>query len=162
MTVVGGAGTAEAPRASEAGRYDAFISYAREDSPFVIDRLCAALRERGQEVWVDVDITGGAKWRERVSRGIEACKALIFVISPASIASEACGQELEAAAALNKLIIPVVYRDDYPGGLPAALADAEWVFLRDGDDWPVGLDRLIDGLEADLPWRDQHTRLAGR
>lgn len=103
---------AEAPQACEAGRYDAFLSYARVDSPFVVDHLYIALRKRGHEVWVDVDITGGAKWRERVRRGIEACKAFIFVISRDSVASEACRHELENAVALNKLIIPVVYRDD--------------------------------------------------
>jgi WD40 repeat protein len=162
MTAVDTAGAAEAPRASEAGRYDAFISYAREDSDFVVDRLCEALRERGQQVWLDLDITGGAKWRERVMRAIEACKALIFVISRASVASQACSQELDDAVALNKLVIPVVYRDDYDRPLPSALADAEWVFLRDSDDFSVGLDRLVEALETDLQWRDQHTRLAGR
>lgn len=162
MTAVNAAGAAEAPRASEAGRYDAFISYAREDSDFVADHLREALRERGQQVWLDLDITGGAQWRERVTRAIEACKALIFVISRASVSSEACGQELDNAVALNKLVIPVVYRDDYDGSLPSALADAEWVFLRDGDDFSVGMDRLVEALETDLQWRDQHTRLAGR
>jgi WD40 repeat protein len=162
MTAINTADTAQAPRASEAGRYDAFISYAREDSDFVVDRLLEALRERGQQVWLDLDITGGAKWRERVMRAIEACKALIFVISPASVASGACGQELDDAVALNKLVIPVVYRDDYHGSLPSALADAEWVFLRGCDDFSVGMDRLVEALETDLQWRDQHTRLAGR
>jgi WD40 repeat protein len=162
MTAVNTAGAAEAPRASEAGRYDAFISYAREDSDFVVDRLREALRERGQQVWLDLDITGGAKWRERVMRAVEACKALIFVISRASVASEACGQELDDAVALNKLVIPVVYRDNYDGSLPSALADAEWVFLRDCDDFSAGMDRLLEALETDLQWRDQHTRLAGR
>ncbi len=162
MTAVKTTGAAEAPRASEAGRYDAFISYAREDSDFVVGRLREALREREQQVWLDVDITGGAKWRERVMRAIEACKALIFVISPASVASEACSQELDDAVALNKLVIPVVYRDDYDGQLPSGLADVEWVFLRGADDFSVGMDRLIEALETDLQWRDQHTRLAGR
>ena len=162
MTAVNTVGTAEAPRASEAGRYDAFITYAREDSDFVVDRLREALDERGQQVWLDLDITGGAKWRERVTRAIEACKALIFVISRASVVSEACGQELDDAVALNKLVIPVVYRDDYDGSLPSALADSEWVFLRDGDDFSAGMDRLVEALETDLQWRDQHTRLAGR
>jgi WD40 repeat protein len=162
MTAVNTAGAAETPRASEAGRYDAFVSYAREDSEFVVDRLCEALRERGQQVWLDLDITGGARWRERVLRAIEACKALVFVISRASVTSEACGQELDDAVALNKLVIPVVYRDDYDGSLPSALAEAEWVFLRDGDDFSAGMDRLVEALETDLQWRDQHTRLAGR
>jgi hypothetical protein len=84
----------------------------------VIDRVRAALAARGQAVWVDVvDITGGAQWRERVKRGIEACKALIFVISPDSVASDACRAELEDAVALNKL----VYRDVPAEGLPRCL-----------------------------------------
>jgi WD40 repeat protein len=153
---------AEAPRASEAGRYDAFLSYAREDSEFVINRLCAELRERGKDVWVDIDITGGARWQGRVKRGIEACKAFVFVITPASVTSVACQHELEDAVALNKLVIPVVHRDDYQEPLPPALADAEWVFLRDADDPEVGMARLVEALESDLEWRDRHTRLAGR
>jgi WD40 repeat protein len=113
-------------------------------------------------VWLDLDITGGAKWQERVRRGIEACQSLIFVVSPASVASEACAHELADAVSLNKLIIPVVYQDVAANLMPSALADSEWVFLRDGDDPDVGMTRLLDAPEADLDWRDQHTRLAGR
>ena len=43
-----------------------------------------------------------------------------------------------------------------------AIADAEWVFLRDTDDMVAGIERLAEALDADLQWRDQHTRLAGR
>jgi hypothetical protein len=65
---------------------------------------------------------------------IEACKSVIFVVSPASVASEACGHELADAVSLNKLIIPVVHQDVPVNQMPTALADSEWVFLRDGDD----------------------------
>ena len=71
-------------------------------------------------------------------------------------------QEIEDAVALNKLIIPVVYDEVPDHAMPPALADVEWVFLRDGDDPTTGMDRLADALETDLEWRDQHTRLAGR
>src|SRR4051794_10896550 len=104
---VGDITRADAPATSDPARYDAFLSYAREDSQFVIDRLRSALSAHGHIVWVDVDIPGGANWRERVKRGIEACKALIFVISPDSVASKECRQELEDTILLNKLIIPV-------------------------------------------------------
>jgi hypothetical protein len=40
--------------------------------------------------------------------------------------------------------------------------DAEWIYLRDRDDFDSGLRRLVDALETDLDWRDQHTRLAAR
>lgn len=163
MAALEAVNSADAPRASEAGRYDAFLSYAREDSEFVVRRLRAALSAGGQTVWVDVDIPGGAQWRERVRRGIEACKALIFVMSPDSVTSDACRQELEAARSLNKLIIPVVYRDvPDERSLPVGLSDLEWVLLREADDEAVGVARLVEALEIDLAWRDQHTRLAGR
>lgn len=143
------------------GRYDVFLCYAREDSDFAADQLRAALNARGQAVWLDVDITGGATWRQRVKHGIEVCNALIFVISPDSVVSHACRQELDDAVALNKLIIPVVYREAPADQMPARLADLEWVFLREADP-ATGMDRLVEALETDLEWRDQHTRVAGR
>ena len=83
-------------------------------------------------------------------------------MSPASLASEHCLQELADAVSLNKLIIPVVYQDADAPTLPAAVSDAEWVFLRERDNRASGMDRLIEALETDLEWRDHHTRLAGR
>ncbi len=156
------AGEPPDPTAAEPGRYDAFLSYAREDSNFVIDWLRAELRTRGHEVWVDVDILGGASWHDRVKRGIEACKALIFVVSPDSVGSEACLHELADAAELNKLIIPVIYRDVPDTEMPPVLREPEWVFVRERDDAAKGLARLQDALEIDLVWRDEHTRLAVR
>jgi hypothetical protein len=112
MTAVNIESAAEAPRASEAGRYDAFTSNAREDSDFVVHRLRKVRRDRGQQVWLDVDIAGVAKWRARVMRAIEACRALIFVVSPGSVASEASSLELDDAVALNKMVVPVAYQDN--------------------------------------------------
>jgi WD40 repeat protein len=151
------------PTPAEAGRYAAFVCYAREDKDFAAGRLRAALIERGKTAWIDVeDILPGAKWRERVRRGIEACTAFVYVISPDSVASEHCREELEDAVALNKRIVPVVHRDVDEKALPRPVAEAEWVFLRDEDDFTDGVDRLVEALETDLEWRDQHTRLAGR
>lgn len=148
--------------AGDAGRYDAFLSYAREDSDFVVGWLAPALRARRREVWVDVDIPGGANWRERVRRGIEACKALIFVVTPASVASAECREELTTALSLNKLVIPLIRQEVAREELPEALDDVEWISLQAADDQDMGLDRLLGALEADLQWRDEHTRLAGR
>ena len=150
------------PQTAQAGRYDAFISYARRDRA-AVERLAAALKSRGKDVWVDVeDILGGADWRARIKRGIEACKAFVFVLSPTSLASEHCRQELDQAIALNKLIIPVYHQEIDRGDLQTALADREWIFLRDSDDFESGLGKLVEALETDLAWRDQHTRIAGR
>ena len=151
------------PTPVEAGRYDAFVCYAREDSSFAAVSLHAALEQRGTNVWIDVkDIVAGASWRGRVMRGIEACTAFIYIVSPDSLRSKQCGEELDAAVALNKRIVPVIHRDVDDDRLPRAVADTEWVFLRDADDFDQGIARLVEALETDLEWRDQHTRLAVR
>jgi WD40 repeat protein len=154
---------AQTPGAAEAGRYDAFLSYAREDSAFAVEGLRVSLNDRSLRIWVDVeDIQGGAVWEERIRRGIEACKAFIFVISPDSVASEACLKELALAVAANKLIIPLKHRGEVADDdLPRALSEHEWIFLSTLDD-DTGMAKLVEALEEDLGWRDQHTRLAGR
>ena len=151
------------PPEAEAGRYAAFVCYAREDMDFAEERLCAALMQRRRAVWIDVrDILAGTAWRDRVRRGIEACTAFLFVISPDSVASEHCREELADALALHKRIVPVIRRDVADDELPRSVAETEWVFLREVDDFSAGIDRLVDALDTDLAWRDQHTRLAGR
>ncbi len=160
-------GDRDEPQTERVNRYDAFISYARADnmaaSGFSIDRLRDRLHADGHDVWVDVEeIPGGAIWRERVRRGIEACNAFIFIVTPTSVESEYCRQELEDAFALHKLIVPVLFCDVDPKALPPALAEVEWVFLREGDDEELGVRRLTEALGTDLEWRDQHTRVAGR
>ena len=141
---------------------DVFISYSRRDEPFV-ERLRQALAGSDKDVWVDrEDIGPAVVWRREIELGIEGADIFAFVISPDSVRSAHCLEELEDAVAAKKLIVPVVYRDAPDGSLPAAIAEAEWVFLRDQDDAAGGIDRLVDALETDLGWRDQHTRLAGR
>jgi WD40 repeat protein len=152
-----------APGPKDAGRYDAFLSYARADAHFAVGQLRRGLEASEQQVWVDVeDILGGAEWRARIKRGIESCNAFIVVISHASVASPHCRQEIEEAIALGKLIIPVVYEDVDVSSLPSVIGDVEWIFLRASDEFDPALERLIDPLHTDLAWRDAHTRLAGR
>jgi hypothetical protein len=64
-------------------------------------------------------IEPAADWSERIARGIEAAKAFIFAITPESVVSEQCRNELETATQHHKLIIPVVLRDVERRDLPA-------------------------------------------
>ena len=82
---------------------DVFISYAREDQDFV-RQLHEALAQRNRETWVDwQDIPLTAQWWQEIQRGIEAADSFVFIISPDSIASEVCRDELEHAIARNTL-----------------------------------------------------------
>jgi WD40 repeat protein len=150
-------------RPEDGGGYDAFVSYQRNNLA-AVERMRDALRARGHLVWMDVDydnIPAGTHWEDRIKRGIEACKAFIFVISEGSKDSAACGHELAAAVELQKLIIPIVHQFVQPSELPESVAQTQWIDLRDDDRWDAGIDELVDALENDVEWRDEHTRYAG-
>ena len=150
------------PQAPEAGRYDAFISYAREDG-VLAERLAAALQTHGKAVWLDVKgIVAGEEWDLRIRRAIEACKAFVFVLSGDAVRSMPCRHEVDHATALNKLIIPIYHREFDEEECPEALRKREWILLGDRDSFEAGIGRLVEALETDVEWRDQHTRLAGR
>ncbi len=113
---------------AELARTDVFVSYSRRDKAFVAGPLLTSLTGRGQEVWLDLeDIPPAADWRERVHRGVEASNAFVFVLSPDSLASKVCREELDSAVALNKRLVPVLRRE-VDGELPLALSRANWIW----------------------------------
>ncbi len=100
---------------------DVFISYSRKDKDFVL-ALHQALEERGKDTWVDwEDIPLTAEWRKEIYAGIEHADAFAFVISPDSIASEVCNQELDHATTHNKRLVPVVRRTVDTKRVPSSL-----------------------------------------
>ncbi len=151
-----------APSARPPGMYDAFISYSRKDKVFV-QRLYEALQARGQKIWVDWDgIPLSADWRAEIREGIENANAVIFVISPDSLASKEVGVEREWAEDLNKRLIPLVYRDVTPKAVPPSLASLNWIFCRETDNFEAAMVAVLDVLETDLAWVKTHTRLLMR
>ncbi len=80
---------------------DVFISYSRKDKAFV-QVLNQALSESKYNAWVDWEnIPFTADWWAEIEAGIEAADTFIFVISPDSIASQVCAQEIDHAVANN-------------------------------------------------------------
>ena len=77
------------------------ISYSRKDKVFV-KQLYDSLLAQGfspDDIWVDWEgIPLSADWMAEIAKGIQSSNAFIFVISPDSVASEVCAEELEIAA----------------------------------------------------------------
>src|SRR3954468_16499997 len=95
---------------------DVFISYSRRDEEFVV-RVAAALEEQGKDVWRDKDdIAPAIEWREEIRLGIDASHVFTFVLSPDSLASQPCADELARAVETGKTIVPLVRRE--PDGAP--------------------------------------------
>jgi hypothetical protein len=141
---------------------DIFISYAREDKNFV-RKLHDALEERGRDTWVDWnDIPLTAHFLEEAYAGIERSNMFTFVMSPDSLDSKYCLQELDHAAENNKRIAPIWYRDVDEEAVPPNLRFHNWVWFGEDDDFEEAVGNLIEALDKDLEWVRAHTRLLTR
>ena len=118
----------------------------------------------GKDVWIDVeDIRRGASdWRAGVWAGIESATVMVFVLTPDSLASTVCGEELARADELNKRIIPVLRRSVDGLPVPPALERPNWVLARPEDDFEASVTSLVEALELDEAWVESHARLAQR
>ena len=122
-------------------------------------RLQQALESRGKDVWVDAErIRDGEVFPEALQRAIDAADAFVFVITPESVRSPFCTQEVERAIALNKRVVPILVRAVPDGDLPEGIRVRNWIPFDDpsfGD----AIERLIAAIETDLDWERQHSRL---
>jgi WD40 repeat protein len=137
---------------------DVFISYSRRDGALVA-RLVEALQERGKDVWVDV---GGIRDAEvfpaALRMAVEQSDGFLFVISPESIGSRYCEQEVAHALELNKRIVPLLYRAVPDDALPDGIRVRNWIPIGDDGDFEQGVARAVDALDTDLAWTKAHTR----
>ena len=140
-----------------------FISYSRRDSP-IVRALYDGLLERGIGVWVDwEDIPPSAEWWTTIRRAIDSADAFAFVITPDSIASPVCSDELAHAIAAGKRLIPLLHREASAGQqVPEALARLNWIFAREHDPLPAAVDRFVEALTSDLDLLRTHARLLVR
>jgi WD40 repeat protein len=141
---------------------DVFISYAREDRPFV-GRLHDALSADGQQAWVDWEgIPASAKWMAEVRFAIDAAEAFCFVISPDSVESAVCREEAAHAASSNKRIVPVLVRDVEEGLVPETVATHNWIDFTDQKHFDLAFHTLARAIAVDPEWTRAHTRLLVR
>jgi WD40 repeat protein len=137
---------------------DVFVSYSRRDSEFV-RRLVEGLQARGKDVWLDTDgIRDGEVFPAAIRSAVEGSNAFVLVISPDSIASSFCDQEVDHALEHHKQIVPLVYRQVADGELPEPIRVRNWIPFETADGFDAGLDRLVRALDTDLEWTEQHTR----
>ncbi len=117
-------------------KYDLFISYAKQDLPFV-DRLVHSLEAEDINVWYD---RGSLRLGEDFSRGIqealEQSRNFLLVISPDYVSSPWANFEMGVAlshdpAARARSIIPLFVREVDRSALPPRIAQTPGIFARD-------------------------------
>jgi hypothetical protein len=86
-----------------------FVSYAREDKPYVVE-LDRYLRAQGIEVWYDHELHHGDRWQTEIQRRIRACSAMIVVETDAADQSEWVPREITHAIDYDRQILPLLLR----------------------------------------------------
>ena len=142
---------------------DIFISYSRKDKDFV-HQLNDALAAQQRNTWVDwEDIPATADWWKEVTSGIEQADSFVFVISPDSIRSQVCSNEVIHAVANNKRFIPLLRREITDAADQAAMhpviSSHNWIYFRETDNFDNAFASLINALDMDLSNVRAHTRL---
>ena len=141
---------------------DVFISYSREDQKFV-RHLHGALAAQDRDTWVDWEgIPPTAEWMKEIYMAIDSANTFVFVMSPDSMASDVCRQEIEYAAKQHKRLVPLVNQEVDSADVPDSLRKLNWIFFRDQDDFNAAFQTLIKAIDTDLDWVRSHTRLLVR
>lgn len=140
-----------------------FISYSRKDKAFV-QKLHAALDCAEVKAWVDwKGIELASDWMATITSAIQGTDAFLFIISPDSLKSKVCADELSLGIQLNKKLIPILYREPEKGtDMHERLAATNWVYLRQDDNFEETIPKLVESINTDLDWVRQHTQLLGQ
>ncbi|MFL6212195.1 MAG: TIR domain-containing protein [Pyrinomonadaceae bacterium] len=132
------------------GRTNLFICFAPAERDFVRD-LDEALRKRRRISaidWQKVDAAQGTS--PEVLKQIEATDTFVFVVSPASVAAPDCRRQLEHAARLRKVIVPVVRAQVAEQELPASLASLQAIDYRPSVEYMDAFAEVIKAINTNL------------
>lgn len=142
------------------GTLDVFVSYSRADSDFV-RKLNDTLQIQGKTTWFDQEsIASGTDFQQEIYRGIESANNFLFIISPNSVNSPYCADEVEYALQLNKRFVTVLYREVEPTTLHPGLARVQWIdFRKHKGDFLANFGELTRTLDIDPEYVRTHTRL---
>lgn len=137
-----------------------FISYSRKDVEFA-RRLTESFAAQDMESWVDwEDIPPSVDWVKEIEKGIEETDFFVFIVSPDSIRSDACAQEVAHAVLNGKRIVPVVARDIDVKEVPSTISHLNWTFFsRPLDKYEDVFEKLLTAIRTDYGWVQTHARL---
>ncbi|MBW4522415.1 MAG: TIR domain-containing protein [Scytolyngbya sp. HA4215-MV1] len=139
-----------------------FLSYAEEEID-VMEKVRRSLRREGFTVWTNkTDIQTGVAFQEAINRGIEEADNIVYLLSPASLQSLYCRQEIEYALSLHKRIIPLLVKTTDLEQVPSALRDLQYIDLTDNVmevDYQQDESQLIRILRQDAAYYEEHKML---
>jgi hypothetical protein len=151
---------------TEESSLEVFISYSRSDSDLA-RKINEKLQELGKNTWFDQEsIATGTDFKQEIYRGIESSDNFLFIISPKSVNSPYCADEVEYAQSLNKRFVTILHRslsEEDRRKQPSALASVQYLdFNQHGGDFGANFNELVRTLDTDRDHVRNHTKWSQR
>ncbi len=139
-----------------------FLSYAEEEIA-IMEQVRQSLRREGFTVWTNTtDIQTGVDFQVAINQGIEGADNIVYLLSPAALASSYCQQEIDYALALNKRIIPLLVKPTALEEIPPILRNLQYIDLSDNvvvGDYEQDESKLLRILRQDATYHEAHKML---
>jgi len=108
-----------------------FVCYAHADAETVYSEI-SWIREDGFHIWYDEGIEAGLSWRDEVASAIMQSSLFLIFVSPNSVRSSVCLQEINLALSYERNILAVHLADTVlPPGLELSLNDKQAIIRDD-------------------------------
>jgi len=102
-----------------------FICYSHQDAAVVFPEL-ERLRELGVNVYYDEGVTPGHEWTQELADAIDGSARFLYFVSPASVASRQCRNEVQYALGQEKSVVSVhLEPTELPGSLRLSLGSVQ-------------------------------------
>jgi TolB-like protein len=126
------------------------VSYAHDDADLVYPEMLR-IREQGFNVWYDEGIRPGSTWREEVALALTESKVFLYFVTPSSVDSENCHQELNFALSRERKILTVhLVETKLSMGIELSLSNKQAIIKNDLSEAAYAT-KLIDAIRSMMP-----------
>ncbi|MEM8806053.1 MAG: TIR domain-containing protein [Cyanobacteria bacterium P01_G01_bin.38] len=139
-----------------------FVSYSEDDIK-IQEKIRRRLVREGFTVWINTqDIQTAEDFQGAINRGIEKADNIVLLLSPNSLASKYCRQEIDYGCKYHKRIIPLLVKHTDLETLPVDLRTLQFIdfsTLASETHFDRAVDELIRALAEAADYANQHKRL---
>jgi WD40 repeat protein len=155
----------EARKNAENLMTDIFLCYDIEHDKAIRDQVISSLSRYAKTCWThDRDIQKGYDYEGAIKQGVEKADNFLFLLSPHSVKSEFCQNELAHALKYNKRIVPLLIEAVPEIDIPEALRGLQYVDFTDSSqaDYDYNIDDILNILRHEQEYYEQHKVLLAR
>jgi nucleoside 2-deoxyribosyltransferase len=123
-----------------------FISHAAADAVFARKLRNLLWHHANAQVFTTEELSAGERWEVKLRNELTAADVVVALLTPNSVDSGWLLQEMGAAWALKKPIIPVVTRRDVLNSVPVSIRTAPAIELADFDS-PKSAEKFVEAFD---------------